>query len=85
MIRDPDYRRAVVEGVDVVCHTGTWGSFWGNGVQERTDFEPARDLVDGAPPFLAAPRPADRRRHLQPTIGAAAGGARKRGPGQSGL
>lgn len=48
-LRDPDYRRAVVEGVDVVCHTGTWGSFWGHGVQERTDFfEPARDLIDQA-------------------------------------
>lgn len=46
---DAGYRRAAVEGVDVVCHTGTWASFWGHAVQERTHFfEPARDLVDQA-------------------------------------
>jgi nucleoside-diphosphate-sugar epimerase len=48
-LRSADYRRAVVENVDVVCHTGTWGSFWGHEAQERTNFlEPARDLVEQA-------------------------------------
>ena len=46
---DADYRRALVEDVDIVCHTGTWGSFWGHEAQERTHFfEPARDLIDQA-------------------------------------
>ncbi|MDH2389257.1 MULTISPECIES: NAD-dependent epimerase/dehydratase family protein [Streptomyces] len=46
---DADYRRAVVRGVDVVCHAGTWGAFWGHADQERSHFlEPAVDLVDQA-------------------------------------
>jgi 2-alkyl-3-oxoalkanoate reductase len=48
-LRDAGYRRAVVEGVDVVCHTGTWASFWGHEAHERTNFfEPARDLIEEA-------------------------------------
>lgn len=48
-LRDPDYRRRVVRDVDVVCHTGTWGAFWGHHEAERTHFfEPARDLIDQA-------------------------------------
>lgn len=48
-LRDPAYRRSVVRGVDVVCHAGTWGAFWGNARRERQLFlEPARDLVDRA-------------------------------------
>jgi nucleoside-diphosphate-sugar epimerase len=48
-LRHPGYRAAVVKGVDVVCHTGTWASFWGHPAQERTQFfEPARDLAEQA-------------------------------------
>lgn len=48
-LRDPAYRRAVVRGVDVVCHAGTWGAFWGHARLERAHFfEPARDLVECA-------------------------------------
>ena len=48
-LRDAGYRRAVVEGVDVVCHTGTWASFWGHEAQERSNFfEPARGLIEEA-------------------------------------
>jgi uncharacterized protein YbjT (DUF2867 family) len=48
-LRDAGYRHAVVEGVDVVCHTGTWASFWGHEAHERTNFfEPARDLIEEA-------------------------------------
>jgi nucleoside-diphosphate-sugar epimerase len=48
-LRDPGYRRAVVRGVDVVCHAGTWSSFWGHATRERSYFyEPARDLVEQA-------------------------------------
>ncbi len=46
-LRDAGYRREVVEGVDVVCHVGTWASMWNNTRLEREwFFEPARDLVD---------------------------------------
>lgn len=48
-LRDAGYRRAVVQGVDVVCHAGTWASFWGHREEERTHFlEPAVDLVEQA-------------------------------------
>lgn len=48
-LTDPAYRRRVVEDVDVVIHAGTWSSFWGHEVQERTLFlEPSLDLVDRA-------------------------------------
>jgi nucleoside-diphosphate-sugar epimerase len=44
---DASYRRAVVADVDVVCHAGTWGSFWGHAELERTRFfEPAVDLIE---------------------------------------
>jgi nucleoside-diphosphate-sugar epimerase len=46
---DPNYRRAVVEGVDVVCHAGTWASMWNHARLERERFyEPARDLIEQA-------------------------------------
>lgn len=48
-LRDAGYRRALVQGVDVVCHTGTWGAFWGHAALERERFfEPACDLVERA-------------------------------------
>lgn len=44
---DPAYRRAVVEGIDVVCHAGTWASMWNHATLERERFfEPARDLIE---------------------------------------
>ncbi|SFC89171.1 NAD-dependent epimerase/dehydratase family protein [Streptomyces aidingensis] len=44
---DAGYRRRVVRDVDVVCHTGTWGAFWGHADAERTHFlEPALDLLE---------------------------------------
>lgn len=46
---DPDYRRSVVEGIDVICHAGTWSAFWGHEEQERTHFlEPTLDLIEHA-------------------------------------
>lgn len=46
---DAGYRRALVEEMDVVCHVGTWSSFWGHASQERTHFlEPALDLLEQA-------------------------------------
>ncbi len=45
----PEYRHTVLQGIDVVCHTGGWGSFWGHKAQERQYFfEPTRDLIDTA-------------------------------------
>lgn len=46
---DPAYRMAVVQGIDVVCHAGTWGSFWGHEALERTHFfAPTLDLLERA-------------------------------------
>ncbi len=46
-LRDAEYRKRVVQEVDVVCHAGTWSSLWGHRRQERTNFlEPALDLVE---------------------------------------
>lgn len=43
---DADYRRALVSGIDVLCHAGTWASLWGHRRLERERFfEPALDLV----------------------------------------
>ncbi|MDM4719330.1 NAD(P)-dependent oxidoreductase [Micromonospora sp. WMMA1363] len=48
-LRDPGYRRTVVDDVDVVCHAGTWGAFWGHATLERRQFfAPNRDLIDQA-------------------------------------
>jgi nucleoside-diphosphate-sugar epimerase len=48
-LTDPDYRVALVEGVDAICHAGTWGAFWGHAEAERRLFlEPALDLLDKA-------------------------------------
>jgi nucleoside-diphosphate-sugar epimerase len=48
-LTDPDYRRDVVQGVDVVLHAGTWSSFWGHRKAERELFlEPSLDLIDQA-------------------------------------
>lgn len=46
-LMDPGYRRDVVEGIDVLCHAGTWGAFWGHARQERERFyEPTLDLLE---------------------------------------
>lgn len=48
-LRDPRYRRAVVDGIDVVCHAGTWASMWNHATLERERFfEPAVDLIEQA-------------------------------------
>jgi len=46
---NPDYRRQVVKGVDVVCHAASAASMWGHARDERERFlAPAVDLVDQA-------------------------------------
>jgi nucleoside-diphosphate-sugar epimerase len=46
---DASYRRAVCEGIDVVCHAGTWASMWGHGRDETERFYgPSCDLIEQA-------------------------------------
>jgi nucleoside-diphosphate-sugar epimerase len=46
---DAQYRRTVVDGIDVVCHAGTWGSLWGHRNEEETRFYvPTCDLIEQA-------------------------------------
>lgn len=46
---DPVYRKSVVQGVDVICHAGTWGTFWGHPEKEYHDFYlPTIDLIENA-------------------------------------
>src|SRR5262245_9999005 len=46
-LREPAYRARVVEGIDVVCHAGTWSSLYGHAAHERSNFlEPTLDLVE---------------------------------------
>jgi len=46
---NPDYRRQVVKGVDVICHAASTASMWGHARDERERFlAPAVDFVDQA-------------------------------------
>ncbi len=46
-LRDPDYRKSVVKDIDVICHAGTWSSFWGHANKELTHFyDPCIDLIE---------------------------------------
>jgi nucleoside-diphosphate-sugar epimerase len=46
---DARYRRAVCEGIDVVCHAGTWASLWGHSREENELFyAPTCDLLEQA-------------------------------------
>jgi nucleoside-diphosphate-sugar epimerase len=48
-LRDAAYRKAVVEGVDVLCHTAAWTSLWGHTKESRHLFlEPSIALIDEA-------------------------------------
>lgn len=48
-LRDADYRRDIVKGVDVICHAGGWASLWKHKKLEREFFfEPTRDLIEQA-------------------------------------
>lgn len=46
-LSDPRYRRAVLEGIDVVCHAGTWAAMWGHEKEEVERFyDPTCDLIE---------------------------------------
>lgn len=48
-LTDAGYRRDVVDGVDVICHAGTWAAFWGHRAKEQTLFyEPLLGLLEEA-------------------------------------
>ncbi len=46
-LTDAAYRHDVVDGIDVVCHAGTWAAFWGHRDRERERFHrPSIDLLE---------------------------------------
>jgi len=48
-LRDSDYRKAVVKGVDVVCNAAAWTSLWGHSDKSRHLYlEPTLALIDAA-------------------------------------
>ena len=48
-LHDPNYRKAVVQNVDVICHAGTWAAMWAHSKQEYENFYlPTIDLIDQA-------------------------------------
>ncbi|KPJ93068.1 MAG: hypothetical protein AMJ53_08150 [Gammaproteobacteria bacterium SG8_11] len=48
-LRDQAYRQSVVQGVDVICHAGTWAAMWGHGKEEQENFfQPTVDLIEQA-------------------------------------
>ncbi len=48
-LRDPRYRRQVLEGVHQVCHAAAWSSLWGHAAQSQTLFlEPGLALLEEA-------------------------------------
>ncbi len=48
-LRDDRYSRAVVEGIDVLCHAAAWSSLWGHIDESRTLFlEPTLGLIRNA-------------------------------------
>lgn len=48
-LRDEGYSRALVQGIDVVCHAAAWGSLWGHEALSRTLFlEPTLTLIKNA-------------------------------------
>lgn len=48
-LRDAVYRRSVVQGIDVICHAGTWAAMWGHVEQEKENFyHPTLDLMEQA-------------------------------------
>lgn len=48
-LRDADFRRSVVKGVDVLCHAAAWTSMWGHAKESRHHFlEPSVALISEA-------------------------------------
>ncbi len=48
-LRDAAYRQSVVQGIDVICHAGTWSSLWNHQKMEVDNFyQPTIDLIDQA-------------------------------------
>jgi len=46
-LSDASYRRAVVQGIDVVCHCASWATLWGHAKLEQTRFfQPNIDLIE---------------------------------------
>lgn len=46
-LRDENYLKSLLKGVDVVCHTAAWSSLWGNKKNSQALFlEPSLKLID---------------------------------------
>ena len=48
-LRDPDYLVRLVEGVDVICHIGTWAAMWNHRqLEQRNFYQPTQALIEAA-------------------------------------
>lgn len=48
-LRDADYRKTLVKGVDVLCHAAAWSSLWGHAAESDALFlQPSLALIDEA-------------------------------------
>lgn len=48
-LRDRAYLKSMVQGIDIICHAGTWSSMWGHSKQEKQNFyDPCIDLIEFA-------------------------------------
>jgi nucleoside-diphosphate-sugar epimerase len=48
-LRDPDYLRRLVTGIDVICHIGTWAAMWNHRqLEQRNFYQPAQALIEAA-------------------------------------
>lgn len=48
-LTDADYRRSVVEGIDVICHAGTWAAMWNHAkAEDNKFFKPTLGLINCA-------------------------------------
>lgn len=48
-VRDPEFRKAAVQGVDTLCNAMAWSSMWGNAEPSRELFlEPSLALIEAA-------------------------------------
>ena len=46
-LRDSQYRKRIVQDIDVICHAGTWAAMWKHKAQEHDNFySPTLDLLE---------------------------------------
>lgn len=48
-LRDQTYLKSMVQGIDVICHAGTWAAMWSHAKQEQHNFyQPTLNLIEYA-------------------------------------